>query len=89
MIDDADELFLEEFHSFSKTINKPTKQQLQEYKQKMNFMESVHDEIRSKIPSFMPPYTPLLDVEFTVNKKYMDIVYNAHIPSRNKIENSH
>jgi len=71
-----DNEFIQNLSEYVKTLPKLTDEQINEYDIKMHRLESIHNEIRLKNPSFMPIYNPLLDREESAGTKYLDMVYS-------------
>lgn len=55
--------YLQELEDYVKTLKAPTPEQIALYNKQIDFMESIHNEIRAKNPNFMHMYDPSLDRE--------------------------
>lgn len=76
-MEDNDEQFLQELSEFVKSLAIPTTKQLREYDERMQYMESIHDEIRLTNKHFMPVYIPHEDTsQYSVGNKYLDQIYS-------------
>lgn len=67
---------LQELEDYVKTLKAPTPEQIALYNRQIDFMETIHNEIREKNSGFMPIYDPSLDREEPAGNKYLENVYS-------------
>lgn len=83
-MEENDDNFLQELSEFVKTLAIPTTKQLREYEERMQYMESIHDEIRLTNKHFMPVYIPHEDTSgYSVGNKYLDQIYSVSPVDKN------
>jgi hypothetical protein len=81
---ELDNLFIDELTQLVGTFPEPTVESNNSYTEKLNFMDKIHEEVRSKHPEFMPPYDPSLendDSRFENTNGYLERVYSVSLPN--------
>ncbi len=75
--DKLDEEYLQTLSEFVATLSIPSSDQIKRYSEKFDYMENIHNEIRTTHKNFMPVYDFSLDREESPGNKYLDIVYRV------------
>ena len=68
--------YLQDLEDYVKTLKASTPEQIALYNRQIDFMETIHNEIREKNSGFMPIYDPSLDREEPAGNKYLENVYS-------------
>lgn len=72
-----DAKYLEELNHYVNTLSAPSAEAVALYRAKLNILEDIHNEIRSKYPDFMPEYDPSMDAELNQSLgKYQEHTYS-------------
>ena len=83
----ADEQFMKELHEFVATLPTPSPESVASYDSKMQFLESVYNDIRTKNPSFRPIAVYEEPIE-NPRGKYTEIVYSIASTDRSYHNNN-
>lgn len=73
-----DTQFLQELADYVSNLPQPSPEDIVLYNQKIDFLKSIHAELKAKFPDFQPEYDPFEESEPTFPKgKYMDTTYKV------------
>lgn len=72
-----DQQFSQEIDEFVATLPEPDAAQKVAYQSKLDFMNSIHAEIKAKNPNFMPDYVPEESEPIFDKAKYCENVYRV------------
>ena len=70
--------FLDELRDYVTQLPQPSPEDIALYNSKIDFLKSIHEEIKAVYPDFQPDYDPLAESEPTFPKgKYLDTTYKV------------
>lgn len=73
-----DAQYLQELSEYVQQLPPPSPEEIALYNEKIDFLKTIHAELKAKFPDFQPDYDPLAEAEPTFPKgKYMDTTYRV------------